>query len=108
MEIILSNQCESLTGALGKRYGYHIQHRKNGFFGKRNAKGKVPPDGHLRFIVACAEMAKVGMHIADVKVRGEEFNQALKEAGIKPFVFARKKSMYNASGILLIKTINRL
>jgi len=108
MEIILSNQCESLTGTLGKGFGYHIQHCKNGFFAKRNAKGYIPPDGHLRFIIACAELAKSGLHIEDIRVKGEELNDALNEAGVKPFIFARKKNMYNAGGILLIKSINRL
>ena len=108
MEIILSSNCKSLTGALGKHFGYHIQHCKNGFFAKRNAKGEVPPDGHLRFIIACAELAKSGLHIEDIRVKGEELNDALNEAGVKPFIFARKKNMYNAGGILLIKSINRL
>ena len=52
MEIILSKQCESLTGSLGRGFGYHIQRRKNGFFAKRNSHGEIPRDGHLRFILS--------------------------------------------------------
>ena len=62
MEIILSKQCESLTGSLGQGFGYHIQKRKNGFFAKRNTKGEVPRDGHLRFILSCAEIAQSKLH----------------------------------------------
>ena len=68
MEIILSKQCESLTGSLGQGFGYHIQKRKNGFFAKRNTKGEVPRDGHLRFILSCAEIAQSKLHITDIRV----------------------------------------
>ena len=57
MEIILSSNCKSLTGSLGRGFGYSIQRRKNRFFTKRDSKGIIPPDGHWRFIVACAELA---------------------------------------------------
>ena len=79
MEIILSRHCESLTGSLGRGFGYHIQHRKNGFFGKRNSRGYVPCTGHWRFIVACAELAKIGLHIRDIKLPVGEFHKALRE-----------------------------
>ena len=81
MEIVLSRNCESFTGSLGRGFGYHIQRRKNGFFGKRNSKGDVPHDGHWRFIVACAELAKIGLHIRDIRIRGVELKTALLEAG---------------------------
>ena len=77
MEIILSSNCESFTGSLGRGFGYSIQRRKNRFFAKRNSKGIVPPDGHWNFIVACAELAKVGLHISDVRVSCEELKKAL-------------------------------
>ena len=81
MEIILSNHVKSLTGSLGRGFGYHIKHRKNGFFGERNSNGFVPTDGHLSFIFMCAELAGMGLHIADVKVSREEIADALSEAG---------------------------
>ena len=69
MEIILSKRCESFTGSLGKGFGYHIQRRKNGFFAKRNSKGEIPANGHLRFIFFCA-----------YRVYREELREALDEA----------------------------
>ena len=108
MRIILSKQCESLTGALGSGYGYAIRKHKYGYFGYRNSRGYVPPDGHLRFIVACAQLAKDGFHVADIEVPGEELNQAIKEAGITPFMFARKHETLNASSVLHFKRINKL
>ena len=77
MEIILSKQCESLTGSLGRGFGYHIQKRKNGFFAKRNTKGEVPRDGHLRFILSCAELAQSKLHITDIRVSRMELVFAL-------------------------------
>ena len=81
MEIILSKQCESLTGSLGRGFGYHIQRRKNGFFAKRNTKGEVPRDGHLRFILSCAELAQSKLHITDIRVSRMELVFALWKAG---------------------------
>ena len=62
MEIILSKQCESLTGSLGKGFGYFIQRRrgqdgKYHFFSQRSKHPPIPINGHLRFIFTCAEMA---------------------------------------------------
>lgn len=81
MEIILSKQCESITGSLGRGFGYHIQKRKNGFFAKRNSKGDIPRDGHLRFILSCAELAQMKMHITDIRVPRRELVFALWRAG---------------------------
>ena len=88
MEIILSTQCESLTGSLGKGYGYYIRRapRKDGsvrFFSQRS-KWYVPRDGHMRFIFTCAELAQMGLHIADIRVPRKELSDALWEAGYKP------------------------
>ena len=80
MEIILTRHCESLTGSVGRGFGYHLQRRKNGFFGKRNSKGNVPCYGHWRFILACALLAKNGLYVRDIKVEVVEFHDALKEA----------------------------
>ena len=81
MEIILSKQCESLTGSLGQGFGYHIQRRNNGFFAKRNSKGDTPRDGHLRFILSCAELAQSKLHITDIRVYRTELVFALWKAG---------------------------
>ena len=84
MEIILSEQCESLTGSLGRGFGYYIKtHRsKSGnirFFSQRS-KHQVPPDGHLRFILTCAQLAQNKLHIADIKLHWTELYDALYEA----------------------------
>ena len=111
MEIILSKQCKALTGSLGRGFGYHIQHRKNGFFAKRNPKGIIPPDGHWRFIAACAGLANIGLHISDIKIHWLELQTALYEA--KHFVASEQvrhnyadkgKANYNARDILNLKT----
>ena len=82
MEIILTKQCESLTGSLGRGFGYHIQRRKKGFYAKRNTKGVVPPDGHWKFILTCANLAQSNLHITDVKVTNRELFEALREANL--------------------------
>lgn len=86
MKIILSKNCESLTGSIGRGFGYHIQrrHDRQGhtqFYGVRQSNGSVPKDGHWRFIVACAQLAKIGLHIRDIRIRGVELKTALLEAG---------------------------
>lgn len=111
MQIFLSKQCESLTGSLGSGFGYHIQKRKNGFFSKRNTCGLVPPDGHWRFILACADIAKRKLHITDIQVHWLELSDALYEAG---FCIANSrvrkngvedvKISYNAEDIINLKT----
>ena len=110
MEIKLSPICESLTGSLGRGFGYHIQRRKNGFFAKRNSKGTVPPDGHWRFILACAELAKMKLHVTDIEIDWFELHSALIEA--HHFVAAwtvhdncrdKGKTNYNAADIINLK-----
>ena len=86
MEIILSKQCEALTGSLGKGYGYFIQRRRSQdgsvrFFSQRSKHPPIPADGHLRFIFACAELAQLKTHITDIRVPRMEFSDALSEAG---------------------------
>ena len=104
MEIILTKQCESFTGSLGRGYGYHIQRRKNGFFAKRNSKSYVPMDGHWRFIKACAELALQELHIDDILVTAEELEAALNEAGeiLIPcsLKLARKDEIWHASQVM--------
>lgn len=104
MEIILSKQCESLTGSLGRGFGYHIQRRKKGFFAKRDAKGAIPPDGHWRFIVLCAEMAQAKLHISDIRVSGYELKAALYEAVyIASALCVEVDNEYSAAEVLQFK-----
>ena len=103
MKIILSKQCESLTGMLNSSLGYHIEHRKNGFFSKRNQRGIVPPDGHWRMILTCAELAQNKLHIADIRVSREELKQAMYEARIFIAMQHLRKDLYDARDILNLK-----
>ena len=112
MQIILSNQCESLSGSLGRGFGYAIVKRGKRFFAQRgNNKVSVPPDGHWRFILTCAVLARNGLHIADIKVDWTELHSALYEA--RHFVAAQKvhvnyccinKTTYDARDIINLKT----
>ena len=103
MKIILSQQCESLTGMLNSSLGYHIEHRKNGFFSKRNQRGIVPPDGHWRFILTCAQLAQNKLHIADIRVSREELKQAMYEARIFIAMQHLRKDLYDARDIINLK-----
>lgn len=80
MQIILSENCASFTGAISKKYGYAVRKQKGGFYGCRNSNGRVPPDGHLNFIFTHAEIAHQGLLLADVLVHVEELIDALQEA----------------------------
>ena len=111
MEIILSKQCKYLTGSLGKGFGYHIQGRtdrdgKTRFWGVRQSKGEIPANGHLRFILTCAELAQAKLHITDVKVTNRELFEALREANSPSPAFLNWNNVetYNASDILNLKT----
>lgn len=112
MKIILSNHCKSLTGSLSKKHGYHIKRRGNNFFGFRNTKGHVPPNGHWLFIRDCAQMAQIGLIIANVQISWYELQSALYEA--HHFVAARHvrdnyndkaKVSYDARDIINLKTL---
>ena len=110
MEIILSKQCESLTGSLGKGFGYYIRRaRKDGsvrFFSQRSKHPPIPRDGHLRFIFACADLAQAKLHITDVKVTNRELFEALREANAPSPAFLNWNNVetYNARDILNLKT----
>ena len=82
MELFLSKKCISLIGSIDKSTGYSIRHRGKRFFGMRSPKGFVPPDGHLRFIIACAKLAQARTHIVDIQLPEREFRDALAEADI--------------------------
>lgn len=105
MEIFLTKQCEAFTGSLGKGFGYHIQRRKNGFFAKRNSNGKIPADGHLRFIFACAELAQMKTHITDINVSVGELDEALDEAteGKMQTPWSPINAIVNAEQVLTLK-----
>ena len=110
MKVTLSQQCLSLTGMLKPELGYYLQKRKDNFYAARK-RGFVPPDGHWRFIVLCAEMAHNKLYITDIKVDWLELMAALGEAG--HFVAERQvasnflfhdKDTYDARDILNFKT----
>ena len=105
MEIILSKQCESLTGSLGKGFGYSIQRRKDHkgryHFYSQRSKWNVPRDGHLKFIFTCAELAQMGLHIADIRVPRKELQEALEEAGL--FLSAAHDVRHELSATDIIK-----
>jgi hypothetical protein len=111
MKVQLSNQCLSLKGTLERGLGYHLEQRKNGFFAKRNTKGFVPPDGHWRFIVLCAELAQNGLYISDIQVNWMELQTALYEAHlfqasehVRRTYNDKAKATYNARDVLNLKT----
>ena len=102
MEVILSKQCLSLAGMLERGTGYYLRSTKTGRFFSQRSKGFVPPDGHWRFIVLCAELAQNGLYISDVRVSGKEVVEAISEAG--RFCPAYKdKDVFNAERVLSIK-----
>ena len=105
MEVILGKGVSSFTGSLNKAHGYAVQKRGNRFYGVRNTRGVVPPDGHLKFILGCAEIAQLRMYIADIKVQPGELRAALEEAHC--FVAAghvHDRMVYDARDIRNFKT----
>ena len=112
MKIFISERCESISGSLGRGFGYHIQRRKNGFFAKRNSNGLVPPDGHWRFILACATLAHQRLHITDISVHWMELQTALFDARqyqasehVRRNYADKAKVNYNADDIINLKTL---
>ena len=107
MEIILSKQCEALTGSLGKGFGYSIQRRRDHegryHFYSQRSKWNVPPDGHLKFIFTCAKLAQIGLHIADISVKKEELYDALTEANHWIAARSLRLPLYNARDIINLK-----
>ena len=95
--------CLSLVGMLKPELGYYLRKKGNSFFSQRSAQG-APPNGHWRFIVLCAEMAKNGLYIKDIEVSRKELRSALREARL--FIAARqlKLETYHARDILNLKT----
>ena len=106
LELFIVHLCRifSLTGMLERGLGYHLEHRKNGFFSKRDQRGFVPPDGHWRFIVLCAELTRNKLYITDIRVPRCEVQAALKEAGL-PLSGARDvRHELNARDILSLSS----
>ena len=113
MEIILTKNCMSLTGSIGRGFGYFIQARRGKgsnkrFFSQRSKHG-APPDGHWKMICACANLAEMKLHIADIKVEQQELIEALREAGVDDHRallshhWDNIPSTFNASDILKLK-----
>lgn len=106
MEIFLTGQCKSLTGSLGRGFGYSIRPYKSKkgvrFFAKRDSKGVIPSNGHWRFILTCAGLALNKLHITDVKVSNRELSEALREANLPSpaYLNANSVKIYNARDIL--------
>ena len=110
MKIILTKQCASLTGALGKGMGYSIQCQRGGFYSKRNSRGVVPRDGHWRFILACARLAQAKLYVADIQISWLELHDALVEAHyfvagahVTDNGLEKIKLTYNAADIINLK-----
>ena len=103
MKVILSNMCLSLVGMLNPELGYHLEHRKNGFFAVRN-NTPAPPDGHWRFIVLCAELAQNKLYVTDIRLLAEELEEALQEAGHYVASQNLRKTVYDARDVLNLKT----
>ena len=104
MQVFLSKQCLSLTGCLGQGFGYYLRSTKKGKFYSQRSKHAVPPDGHLRFIFVCAELAQNRLHISDIRVTREELKAALYEARCFIAMQNLKLDFYNARDILNLKT----
>ena len=111
MEVILSEQCLALTGMLDRGTGYYLRSTKKGRFFSQRSKHAVPPDGHWRFIVLCAELTRNKLYVTDIKVHWLELQTALYEA--KCFTASEQvrrnyadkcKATYNARDILNLKT----
>ena len=103
MEIILSKQCEALTGSLGKGFGYSIQRRRDHegryHFYSQRSKWNVPRDGHLKFIFTCAKLARMGLHIADISVKKKNFTMRLpkRTIGSQPGTYVSRFTMPETS-----------
>ena len=104
MQIILSKDCLALQGLICRDYGYFIVKRGKSFFAQRS-KHSVPPDGHWRFIVLCAELAHNGLYISDISVTRSELHEALTEARRVLATQCLRLPVYHARDILNLKTL---
>ena len=114
MEIILSSNIKSLSGSLGRGFGYFIVRRldvnKKPCFISQRSRYSVPKDGHLRFIFACAVLAYFGSHINDIRVSVRELNEAIMEATDNKMrsPYCDECKMLNAEEVLTLKKMLRL
>ena len=108
MTLITSSKVETITGKLDSYTGYflRVKRSKSGrrtIFSCRR-RGYVPPDGHWRFILMCAELAHTGLYATDIVVDGNELYWALYEAG--HYVAAKNtkpRMTYHARDIINLK-----
>ena len=109
MKIILSKRCEHMSGSIGRGYGYSIRKINGEFFAVRNSKGDVPYDGRLRVIIACAGIAQLDLHIADIELKSKELKKALIEARV-PIVgkVPRGKTLNAKETLELLKQLTPL
>ena len=114
MEIILSSNIKSLSGSLGRGFGYFIVQRQNAdkkpcFFSQRS-RHSVPKDGHLKFIFACAVLAYFGSHVDDIRVSVRELDEAIMEATDNKMrsPYCDECQMLNAVQVLTLKKMLRL
>lgn len=104
MEVILTQRCKSLTGTVGSRFGYYIRSTKKGRFFSQRSRYCELPEAHWFFIVTCAELAKLGLHIADIKVSQTEVLTALRESGRGDYLWKlRYPSYLHATDVLNLK-----
>ena len=109
MKLYLTKTCESLIGALDLRTGYHVHVFRGGLCIRRNAKGYVPTDGHLRMILHCADLVNAKIYLRDVRVSIKEFREALDEAGsFYTVLFDGQKGTLNAKQIIAYQKLLRL
>ena len=71
-----------MSGSIGRGYGYSIRRINGEFFAVRDSKGNIPYDGRLRVIIACAGIALLDLHIADIELKSKELKKALIEARV--------------------------
>ena len=114
MEIILSSNVESISGSIGRGFGYFIVKRldadKKPIFISQRSRHGAPKDGHLRFIFACAVLARMGSHITDIRVDVFEMNSAIAEATDNEMCtpYLRDLRVLNAEEVLTLKEMLRL
>ena len=104
MEIILTKQCESIQGSLGRGFGYFIVRRGKRFFSQRS-RHSVPPDGHWRFILTCAQLAQNKLHITDIRVSRQEVLVALIEKGVHDELWFHHNPKIMCAADVLVLTI---
>ena len=105
MEIILSKYCKSFTGTISRYHGYAIRKTGNRYLSCRTNSRHATPDGHWRFILACAELAKQGFMLSDIRISQDEIMDALHEIGRDDYLWKLKfPNTLNASEFLTLKS----